>query len=44
MKFTKMHGISNDYVYVNCFDEEVKILLLLPVMSAAAEQESDQMD
>ena len=20
MKFTKMHGIGNDYVYVNCFD------------------------
>lgn len=24
MKFTKMHGIGNDYVYVNCFEEEVK--------------------
>lgn len=24
MKFTKMHGIGNDYVYVNCFREEVK--------------------
>ncbi len=23
MKFTKMHGISNDYVYVNCFEETV---------------------
>lgn len=23
MKFTKMHGISNDYVYVNCFEEKV---------------------
>ena len=23
MKFTKMHGIGNDYVYVNCFDEAV---------------------
>jgi len=23
MKFTKMHGIGNDYVYVNCFEEEV---------------------
>ena len=21
MKFTKMHGLGNDYVYVNCFDE-----------------------
>ncbi|MDO5134453.1 MAG: diaminopimelate epimerase [Eubacteriales bacterium] len=24
MKFTKMHGIGNDYVYVNCFQEQVK--------------------
>ena len=23
MKFTKMHGIGNDYVYVNCFQEKV---------------------
>ena len=23
MKFTKMHGAGNDYVYVNCFDENV---------------------
>lgn len=23
MKFTKMHGLGNDYVYVNCFEEEV---------------------
>ena len=23
MKFTKMHGISNDYVYVNCLEEQV---------------------
>lgn len=24
MKFTKMHGIGNDYVYVNCFEERVE--------------------
>ena len=24
MKFTKMHGIGNDYVYVNCFKEMVE--------------------
>ena len=24
MKFTKMQGAGNDYVYVNCFQEEVK--------------------
>ena len=23
MKFTKMHGIGNDYVYVNCLEEEL---------------------
>ena len=23
MRFTKMHGLGNDYVYVDCFDEEV---------------------
>lgn len=24
MKFTKMHGIGNDYIYVNCFQETVE--------------------
>lgn len=24
MKFTKMHGCANDYVYVNCFEENVE--------------------
>lgn len=24
MKFTKMQGIGNDYVYVNCFREQVE--------------------
>lgn len=24
MKFTKMHGTGNDYVYINCFEENVK--------------------
>ena len=23
MKFTKMHGLGNDYVYVNCFEENI---------------------
>lgn len=23
MKFTKMHGCGNDYVYINCFEEKV---------------------
>lgn len=25
MRFTKMHGIGNDYVYVNCFEETVEL-------------------
>ncbi|MBR1528398.1 MAG: diaminopimelate epimerase [Oscillospiraceae bacterium] len=24
MKFSKMHGIGNDYVYVNCFEEKIE--------------------
>ncbi|MGN1411476.1 MAG: diaminopimelate epimerase [Oscillospiraceae bacterium] len=24
MKFTKMHGVGNDYIYVNCFEETVE--------------------
>lgn len=24
MKFTKMHGIGNDYIYINCFSEKVE--------------------
>ncbi|MHC4623097.1 MAG: diaminopimelate epimerase [Planctomycetota bacterium] len=24
MKFTKMHGLGNDYIYVNCFEEKLK--------------------
>lgn len=24
MKFTKMHGIGNDYIYVNCFNETIE--------------------
>ena len=26
MKFTKMHGIGNDYIYVNGFEERSTIL------------------
>jgi len=34
MKFTKMHGIGNDYVYVNCFEEEMKDpVKLAPIIS-----------
>ena len=34
MRFTKMHGIGNDYVYVNCFDEQVEDpAILAPIIS-----------
>jgi diaminopimelate epimerase len=34
MKFTKMHGIGNDYVYINCFEEEIEDpARLAPVIS-----------
>ena len=23
MKFIKMHGTGNDYIYINCFEEDV---------------------
>lgn len=36
MRFTKMQGIGNDYVYVNCFEESV------PDPAAAARQLSDR--
>lgn len=38
MKFTKMHGISNDYVYVNGFEENVKILHAQPGWSVSGER------
>lgn len=24
MRFTKMHGLGNDYIYVNCFEEDIE--------------------
>lgn len=36
MKFTKMHGCGNDYVYVNCFEETV------PDPAAVSEYVSDR--
>ena len=31
MKFTKMQGIGNDYVYVNCFEEKVEELCSMAI-------------
>ena len=34
MKFTKMHGCGNDYIYINCFEESVTdIEKLAPMLS-----------
>lgn len=34
MKFTKMHGLGNDYVYVNCFEEHIENpAALAPIIS-----------
>jgi len=34
MRFTKMHGLGNDYVFVNCFEEKLKSpAKLAPVVS-----------
>lgn len=24
IKFTKMHGIGNDYIYINCFEQQIE--------------------
>ena len=50
MKFTKMQGIGNDYVYVNAFEEKIvlKRLWKIPAgrqrWSATAISESDRTD
>ena len=34
MKFTKMHGLGNDYIYINCFEQDVKKpAKLAPILS-----------
>ena len=30
MKFTKMHGTGNDYIYIDCFEERLITLKSLP--------------
>ena len=31
IKFTKMHGIGNDYIYIDCFKQQVDDPSYLPV-------------
>jgi len=33
MRFTKMHGTANDYVYINCFEEKFDRFDLIPTLS-----------
>lgn len=33
MKFTKMHGTANDYIYINCFEENFDRFDLIPALS-----------
>ena len=32
LRFTKMHGCGNDYVYVNCFEQEVQDPVALSIV------------
>ena len=32
VEFTKMHGCGNDYIYINCFDQDIKNPSELSVM------------
>ena len=41
MEFTKMHGIGNDYVYVDCFKEQVPDRRERPALSATGILEWD---
>jgi len=34
LKFTKMHGLGNDYVYINCMDQSVDDLMKDPARTA----------
>ena len=31
LRFTKMHGCGNDYIYINCFEEQVEDLSLIHI-------------
>ena len=44
MKFTKMHGCGNDYVYVNCFNETIDDPARLPNLLVTGISESVLME
>ncbi len=44
MKFTKMQGLGNDYVYVNCFEEKIENPPAVARLSVTDISELDRMD
>ena len=44
MKFTKMQGLGNDYVYVNCVEKKLENASQIELQSATDITESVQMD
>ena len=42
MQFIKMHGLGNDYIYVDCFDPVTSDLIAQTELSSLAQQLSDR--
>ena len=42
MQFIKMHGLGNDYIYVDCFDPDTADLIAQTELSSLAQQLSDR--
>ena len=42
MQFVKMHGLGNDYIYVDCFDPNTADLIAQTELSSLAQQLSDR--
>ena len=44
MKFTKMHGLGNDYVYIDCFEQKVEEPEMLAIRMSNTILGLEQMD
>ena len=42
LPFTKMHGLGNDYIYIDCFDAQTAALIAKTDLSALARRVSDR--
>ena len=42
LPFIKMHGLSNDYVYIDCFEEDTAALIAHADIPALARRISDR--